>query len=386
MSQKSSCGHGFWDLFLQLSDYTWHLLKLGNMKQIDTVLLAVAVVLTLFGLLMIFDASSFIAFRDFSDKFHYIKEQTRWAALGFGGLLFFSFFDYKRFYILSVPLLLTALALLVLVFIPGISVYALGARRWINTGLFVLQPAEFVKFALAIYLSAWFAKKEKGRLLAFLLLLGLVVGLIMLQPDMGTASIILFEALMAYFLSGGSIVSLLLLAPIVAILGYIMIKLEPYRFHRLTAFLSPLESASPSSYHVKQILIALGMGGITGVGLGNSLQKYAYLPENTTDSIFAIIAEELGFLGAVVLIAIYLVFIWRGFRIAQGAKDQFGRLLAGTIVSFLSVQILMNLAAQTALIPLTGIPLPFISYGGSSLVVDLCAVGVLLNIGKQSQV
>lgn len=356
------------------------------MKQIDTVLLAVVVVLTLFGLLMIFDASSFIAFRDFSDKFHYIKEQTRWAALGFGGLLFFSFFDYKRFYSLSLPLLIVALVLLLLVFIPGISVYALGARRWINTGFFVLQPAEFVKFALAIYLSAWFSKKEKGRLLAFLLLLGLVVGLVMLQPDMGTASIILFEALMAYFLSGGSIVSLLLLFPVVAVGGYLLIKLEPYRLSRLTAFLSPLDSASSSSYHVKQILIALGMGGLTGVGLGNSLQKYAYLPENTTDSIFAILAEELGFVGSVMLIVVYLIFIWRGFRIAAKAKDAFGRLLAGTIISFLAVQILMNLAAQTALIPLTGIPLPFISYGGSSLVVDLCAVGVLLNIAKQNHV
>ncbi len=356
------------------------------MKRIDAVLLAVVVVLTLFGLLMIFDASSFIAFRDFGDKFHYIKEQTRWAALGFGGLLFFSFFDYKKFYALSLPLLLVALLLLVLVFIPGVGVYALGARRWINTGVFILQPAEFVKFALAIYLSAWFSKKEKGRLLAFLLLLGLVVGLIMLQPDMGTASIILFEALIAYFLSGGSIASLLLLFPAIAIGGYILIKLEPYRLSRLTAFLSPLDSTSPSSYHVKQILIALGMGGLTGVGLGNSLQKYAYLPENTTDSIFAILAEELGFMGSVMLIMVYIIFIWRGYRIALLAKDTFGRLLAGTIISFLAVQILMNLAAQTALIPLTGIPLPFISYGGSSLVIDLCAVGVLLNISKQSQV
>lgn len=356
------------------------------MKRIDAVLLAVVVLLTLFGLFMIFDASSFIAFRDFGDKFHYIKEQTRWAALGFAGLLFFSFFDYKKFYSLSLPLLVMALTLLVLVFIPGVSVHALGASRWINTGLFTLQPAEFVKFALAIYLSAWFSKKEKGRMPAFLLLLGLVIGLIMLQPDMGTASIILFEALMAYFLSGGSILLLFSLFPVVVLGGYILIKLEPYRLSRLTAFMSPLESLSSSSYHVKQILIALGMGGITGVGLGNSLQKYAYLPENTTDSIFAIIAEELGFLGSIVLIAVYIVFIWRGFRIAAMAKDQFGRLLAGTLISFLSIQILMNLAAQTALIPLTGIPLPFISYGGSSLVVDLCAVGVLLNIGKQGQI
>lgn len=353
------------------------------MKKIDIVLFATAVFLTLFGLLMIYDASSFIAFRDFANKYHYIREQFRWATLGFLGLLAFSYFDYHKLYSMSLPLLITALVLLLLVFIPGIGVYVLGARRWINAGFFILQPAEFVKLALAIYLSAWFSKKEKGRSIAFFMLLGLVIGLIMLEPDMGTASIVLFEALLAYFLSGGNIAIFFTLAPVVAFLGFILIKLEPYRLDRLTAFLKPIDSISNSSYHIKQILIALGMGGFSGVGLGNSLQKYAYLPENTTDSIFAIIAEELGFIGAFILILTYIVLIWRGFLIASRARDPFGKLLSGTIISFLAIQVIINLMAQTVLIPLTGVPLPFISYGGSALVINLCAVGILLNIAKQ---
>ncbi len=356
------------------------------MKKIDVILLVTVVFLTLFGLLMIYDASSFIAFRDFADKYHYLKDQFRWVVLGFFGLFIFSLYDYHKLYQLSIPVLIAAIVLLVLVFVPGIGVNALGARRWINTGLFILQPAEFVKLALAIYLSAWFSKKEKGRFYAFLLLLGFVLSLIMFEPDMGTASIVLFEALAVYFFSGGSIGSFLALVPLIALGGFILIKFEPYRLQRLTAFLNPTESLATSSYHVRQILISLGMGGITGVGIGNSLQKYAYLPENTTDSIFAIIAEEFGFIGGALLIFLFIILCWRGFLIAAKARDRFGRLLACAIISFLGIQTIINLCSQTVLLPLTGVPLPFISYGGSSLIIDLCAVGILLNISKQGMV
>lgn len=354
------------------------------MKKIDALLLFLVVFLTLFGLLMIYNVSSYVAFRDFGDKYYYLKEQSLWVVLGFLGLGFFSFLNYRRLYNLALPLLLVAIFLLILVFIPGIGVSVLGARRWIDAGAFVLQPAEFVKLSLAIYLAAWFSKKEKGRFFSFLLLLGVVVFLVMLQPDMGTAVIIFSLALIVYFLEGANILHLLLLMPVVGLLGFLFIKLEPYRAARLSAFLNPSQSLESSAYHTKQILIALGMGGLTGVGLGNSLQKYAYLPEVTTDSIFAIIAEEIGFLGALVLIILFLLVIWRGFFIAVKTQDKFGKLLAGGIISFLAVQMFINLAAQTALIPLTGVPLPFISYGGSSLIVDLCAVGILLNISKQN--
>lgn len=352
------------------------------MKKTDMSLFLSVFVLTIFGLFMIFDASSFVAYRDFADKYHYVKDQFFWVILGFIALTFFSYFDYHRLYSLAIYILCVALILLILVFVPGIGVYLLGANRWIDTGIFILQPAEFVKLALAIYLAAWFSNKEKGRIFAFLLLMGLVLGLVMLEPDMGTTIVILSSAFVIYFLSGANIVYLSMIVPILAFLGFLLIKISPYRVKRLEAFLNINESVESSSYHVKQILISLGAGGLTGVGFGNSIQKYAYLPESTTDSIFAIIAEELGFIGATALILFFIFIFGRCFYIAVNARDNFGKLLGGGITTFLAVQAIINLAAQTSLVPLTGIPLPFLSYGGSSLIVDLAAVGILLNISK----
>lgn len=354
------------------------------MKKIDGLLLGTVVFLSIFGLFIIYDVSSFVAFRDFADKYRYIKDQLFWTGLGFLGLLFFLKFNYRRLYNFSLPILLSAIFLLIMVFIPGIGVKLLGAHRWIDMRFFLLQPAEFVKLALTIYLAAWFSKKEKGRFMAFMLLLGLVLLLVMFEPDMGTAVVILSEALAVYFLSGSSIFNFAILIPFILGAGLFLVKTSSYRAKRFATFLSGSESIESSSYHVKQILIALGSGGLTGVGIGNSLQKYAYLPETTTDSIFAVIAEELGFIGATFLIVLFVVIIWRGFYIAIHAKDNFGKLLAGGITTFLAVQMIINLAAQTVLMPLTGIPLPFISYGGSALIIDLCSIGILLNISKNS--
>lgn len=350
----------------------------------DITLFSLVLMLTLFGLLMVYDASSVIAYNLFGDKFSYIKSQLVWAVLGFIGMFVFYRIDYKQLYHLALPLLIVALILLIMVFMPGIGSGAKGANRWVDFGFFNLQPAEFVKLGLAIYLSAWFSHKEKGRFLSFLLLMGAILLLVMLEPDMGTATIILFESAIIYFLSGGSIWQFVMGAPIIGIIGYFYIMLEPYRLSRLTSFLNLGNSFHETSYHVKQILIALGSGGLFGLGIGNSIQKYAYLPENVTDSIFPIIAEEFGFVGSIVLILVYAAFIWRGMYIAGRAKDTFGKLLAAGIISFLGMQALINLAAMTALVPLTGVPLPYISYGGSALVIDLAAIGILLNISKQS--
>jgi len=352
------------------------------MKRIDTLLLMIVIGLVLFGLLMIYDASSVIAFRDFGDKLHYIKSQLVWAVVGIVLLFIFTRINYHVFFNFSPILLVSAIVLLVLVFIPGIGVHTLGANRWINLHFFILQPTEFVKLVLAIYLAAWFSQKEKGRFLAFALLIGLVLLLIMAQPDMGTAIIILCEAMAIYILSGSSLKYFGLVFPALAVLGFILIKLAPYRTARLATFLAVDQSVSNASYQVRQILIALGSGGIFGLGLGNSMQKYAYLPENVTDSIFAIIAEELGLLGSLVLISVFCVLIWRGLYIASHAKDMFGKLLAGGITIFIGIQVVINLGAMTALLPLTGVPLPFISYGGSSLLIDLTAIGILLNVSR----
>jgi cell division protein FtsW len=353
-------------------------------KRFDLLLFGITAALTLFGLLMIYDASSIIGFDVFGDKYHFIKDQLVWVSLGFVALFIFSFIDYHKWFNLSLPFLVVALILLVLVFIPGIGSGAKGANRWIDLHFFRLQPAEFVKLELALYLSAWFSHKEKGRFLAFALLIGAVLLLVMLEPDMGTASIILSEAVVVYFLSGGSLKQFFLAAPIVGFIGFLFIIFEPYRAARLTSFINLGKSLNGASYHVKQILIALGSGGILGVGIGNSLQKYAYLPENVTDSIFPIIAEEFGFIGAMLLIIVFLVLIWRGFVIASQAKDTFGKLLGAGIIAFIGMQVIINLGAMTALLPLTGVPLPFISYGGSALVVDMASIGILLNISKQS--
>jgi len=353
------------------------------MKRFDVLLFGVVTILTLFGLLMIYDASSVIAFNLFGDKYHFIKDQIVWVILGFCMLYLCSLIDYHKLFNLALPLLLVALGLLILVFIPGIGSGAKGANRWIDFRFFRLQPAEFVKLELALYLSAWFSTKEKGRFLAFSLLIGAVLLLVMLEPDMGTASIILSEAVIIYFLSGGSVKQFVLAGPLVGLVGYLLVKIEPYRAARLTSFLNVDKSLTDASYHVKQALIALGSGGVFGLGIGNSLQKFAYLPENVTDSIFPIIAEEYGFIGASILIILFLLLVWRGFLIAVNARDTFGKLLAAGIVSFIAVQTILNLASMTALLPLTGVPLPFISYGGSALVVDMAAIGILLNISKQ---
>lgn len=355
-----------------------------TVRKADFALIFSVLMLTAFGLFMIYDASSYVAFRDFGDKYRYIKDQMMWVVVGFTALSIVSLFDYHKYYNLALPLLLTAIGLLFLVFVPGLGIDALGAKRWINLGFFVLQPSEFVKLALTIYLSAWFSTKEKGRFLAFLMLIGFVIFLVMLQPDMGTAMIILGEAMILYFLSGGNILHILSLIPVVVVGGLGLILLEPYRAARLTTFLNPEHDLSASSYHLRQILIALGSGGLFGVGIGNSLQKYAYLPEATTDSIFAIIGEEIGFFGVLIFILIVLFVIYRGFYISVRAKDNFGKLLAGGITSMIAIQTIVNLGAQTALMPLTGVPLPFISYGGSALTVNLISIGILLNISRQS--
>lgn len=355
------------------------------MKKRSAILLISLLTLTFFGLLMIYDASSYVSLKDFGDKYHFIKDQIFWTFIGFGALAFFYLFDYKKLYNLALPILLVAILFLSLVFVPGLGIELLGANRWVDFGFFTVQSSEFAKLALVIYLSAWFSGKEKGRLPAFVLLLGLVVGLILAEPDMGTGIIVLILALSMYFLSNAPFKQFFAILPVFAVVGLIFTKLEPYRAQRLATFLNFNQDPQTSSYHVRQILIALGSGGLTGVGIGNSLQKYAYLPENTTDSIFAIIAEEVGLIGSLFVIGFYILIVAYGFQIASKAKDNFGRLLASGIVILVGVQTLINLASQTALIPLTGVPLPFVSYGGSALIVNMSAVGILLNISKQSK-
>lgn len=359
--------------------------KLGLYSQkqgIDMILLVAIISLSLFGLLMIYDASSVSALEDFGDKMYFVKEQSKWLIIGLLGLFISSRVDYRRFYHLAVPLLLLTIILLVAVFIPGLGVFAYGARRWLNFGFFVLQPAELAKISLIIYLAAWLSTRERGRLLAFLTLMILVSGLILLEPDLGTSLIIGIVAILMYFVSEAPFWHFILLIPIL-VSGAIFASLtSSYRLARITSFLDPTKDPQGASYHIRQILLALGSGGIFGLGFGKSRQKYAYLPEATTDSIFAIIGEEVGFIGTSILIIILLFILLRSFRIARNASCKFGYLLGMGITFWLAVQILINLSSVTTILPLTGVPLPFISYGGSGLVVSLFGIGILLNLSK----
>lgn len=350
-------------------------------KRIDILLFYLIVVLTIFGVLMIFEASSITAFQDFGDKYYYIRQQIVWIVLGFIALLTFSRIDYHAFKKVSPILLLATFVFLILVLIPGFGVKLLGARRWINLGFFGFQPAELAKLTLVIYLSSLFASKPK--FLPFVTVLGLLIFLMLLEPDLGTAVIISITGFILYFSSGASLLSLIGFLSGGLIGGITLIISSSYRRARLLTFLDPDRDPLGSSYHLHQILLALGSGGLFGVGIGASRQKYAYLPEATTDSIFAVIAEEFGFIGALVLISIFLIIIWRGLKIAMEAPERFGQLLAAGITSWIGIQTVVNLAAMVSLIPLTGVPLPFVSYGGSSLVINLIGIGILLNISKQ---
>lgn len=350
---------------------------------LDRWLLVIIGIFSLFGILMVYDSSVAIAIRDFADQYHFVKEQFRWLIIGWFVCGFCALFDYHKWYKLALPLLGIMVALLIAVFLPGIGVRALGANRWINLGFFILQPAELAKFSIVVYLAAWFSVKEKGRFLAFLLLIAMVIGLIIIEPDMGTAAIVLAIALSLYFFSGAPLWHFGTLLPILAV-GLIGLAIvSPYRMQRLTSFLNREHDPLGASYQIRQVLLSLGSGGVFGLGLGQSRQKYEYLPEANTDAIFAIIGEELGFIGALSVIGLYAGLLWRGFRIAKEAPDRFGQLLAAGVTAWIGIQTLLNLSAMVALLPLTGIPLPLISYGGSSLVSVLAGLGILLNVSRQ---
>lgn len=352
-------------------------------QQPDLYLLLATGVLIVFGLLMVYDASTIQGLKDFRDSLYYIKQQLLWVGAGALSLAFFARFDYRKFRLLSVPLLLLSIILLLAVFIPGLGVSGGGAHRWLRIGGITIQPAEIIKLTGVIYLSVLFEKKIK-----FLPLLILVAGVsfvtAVLQRDLGSTIVFAVTAAVVYLAAGGSIWRLAATAPIGILASFLLIFTSGYRSKRILAFLDPFSDTQGFTYHISQVLIALGSGGLFGLGLGQSRQKFEYIPEVSTDSIFAIIGEELGFFGGIAVIALFAFVLIRGFKIAQKCEDNFGKILALGLTSWLAVQVIINLSSMTALLPLTGVPLPFISYGGSALVANLTAVGILLNISRQN--
>ena len=338
--------------------------------------------IALFGLLAIFDASIVEGFRDFNDKFHFVKQQAIWLVIGIVAATTVAYIPVSLFKKFAGAFFIFCLFLMVLVLIPGVGSKFLGARRWIVLGPIVIQPSELIKISLIIYLSHWLEVPRS--LKQFLVLLGLNLGLIMLQPDLGTAIIVIGSCFAIYYLSGANTKDILIFLSILACSMVVLIASSPYRMDRLKTFLDPTSDPLGASYHINQVLYGLGSGGMSGVGLGKSRQKFAFLPEATTDSIFVIIAEEFGFLGSSMLIFIFVGLTLLSFKVALSLPDKFEKLMASGISLMFLIQIFVNLGSMAALIPLTGVPLPFISYGGSSLVTNFIALGLLVNLARKA--
>ncbi len=299
--------------------------------------------------------------------------------------------DYHIWQKLAAPLFAITMVLIILVLLPGVGIRIWGARRWIGLGPVNIQPTELLKFTFILFIARWLSSLSsrstgggsKFSLPLFTALLAFVLTPIILQPDLGSALVIGSIAVCSYFISGAPLWHFFTIVGLGLVGGSALILGTPYRRERLLTYLNPAQ-ADPldSGYHINQILIALGSGGFTGLGVGKSRQKYLYLPSVSMDSIFAVVGEEFGFLGAVFLLLLFTLLFWRGLYIAKNAEDKFGQILAAGVTVWFAVQTLVNLAAMTALVPLTGIPLPLISYGGSSTIINLAGVGLLLSVSR----
>ena len=349
-------------------------------------LLLVTVLLLLYGLVMAYSASSAQAFFQYGSSFHFVGRQVVFALLGLAAMWTLSRVDYAWYRRLAYPLAGVALAGLVLVLVPGIGVSVNGARRWIMIGGQGLQPSELAKLAAVILVATLIARHplEITRLRHLLLLaaIGIVpaAGLIMLEPDLGS-TLVLVGAVLALLIAGGARLRHLLGLIAVGILAVLtLIVIEPYRLERLVTFFDPWKDAQGSGFQATQSLISVASGGFFGVGLGNSIQKFGYLPEEGTDMITGIIGEELGLMGLIALIALYVALAWVCFRIAMSCKEPFGKLLATGITATVIGQATINIGAALGVLPLTGVTLPLVSLGGTSLVVVLAGLGILLNI------
>jgi len=349
-------------------------------KTIDHNLLILVFVLTTIGLIAVTDASAPIALKNFSDKFYFAKQQLIWGIIGLAAMIVVSKIHFSFWKKIATPLFFISVVGLILVLIPSLSSKVLGARRWIIVGSYTFQPSELVKLTIAIYLAKVGLNDKK--VIAYLLPLGIVGALIMFQPDLGTAIVVGTIGLTQIFISGANIFVLMGAVIASSFAGLLLIITSDYRKARLLTFLQQTQDPLGKGYHIRQILYALGTGGLFGVGLGQSRQKFLFLPEAATDSIFAVVAEEVGFIGATIIILLFIIYIYRALRIALDAPDKFSKILASGIVAWIGGQAFLNIASMVALTPLTGIPLPFFSYGGSSLITVLIATGILLNISK----
>lgn len=357
--------------------------------KIDYILLAAILALLGIGFLALASASAIPSKDKFDNPYYYLKHQIINGLLPglFLGLLAY-FISTKFIEKYTLILMILTFVVLILVFLPTFGIVHGGAQRWINLGPVSFQPAEMAKISYILFLANWMKNRKKELktfwegLFPFLIMTGLLAALVLMQPAMGTTVIILITSLIMFFAAGGKIFHVLLCIILGAVLLFLLIKIAPYRIDRLQTFLDPTKDPLGISYQVNQALIAIGSGGIMGMGPGNSGQRYSFIPEPMGDSIFAIYAEETGFVGSTFLIALFIVFAWRGLKIALATQDNFLKIASIGIVSWISMQAFINIAGISRVMPLTGVPLPFVSYGGSALIIVLIASGFLLNISK----
>jgi len=357
-------------------------------KRLDHLFLLAVLFLLALGTAMIFSASPVMGMK-YGDTFYFIKRHLFFLALGLAALAYGLNLNLDNLRAKAPHILLIAIALLAAVFVPGVSRKVLGASRWIDLGIISFQPSELIKFAMVVFLARWLAE-NKANIGSFtrgflppLLIYGLVALLIMKQPDMGTALTIGATVFAMLLLAGASYLHLGSIG-LLGIIGVLVLSItSPYRLRRLTSYLDPWKDPLGSGFQVIQSLLAVGSGGLLGLGLGASRQKFYYLPQQFTDFIFAILCEELGLIGGLSVLIALAIFAARGFQIALNTKDPFKRWLVGGVVSWLTVQALLNISVVLGLVPTTGIPLPFISYGGTAAVINLFAVGVVLNVSRQ---
>lgn len=367
--------------------------RILKQKTMDYKMLVIIFTLLAFGLIALSSASSVVSYSVDKSTTYYFRHQFFFGALiGLAAMYVTSRIDYHKWQKYAPVLAAFAIVLLAAVLVPGIGVKVSGSRRWISLGPLFMQPAEIAKLVLIFYIASWIDKRSSEiqdfyyGIIPSLLIIGIVAGLIILEPDIGTMLVVIFTALTMLFIGGSQIKHLFWIMG-AGVLGFaVLVKLEPYRVARFTAFLNPDVDPQGIGYQINQALVAIGSGGPLGYGYGHSRQKYNFLPEVIGDSIFAVIVEELGFFRGVLVIGLYLLFAFRGMRIAKGASDTFGKMVAVGIVTWITFQALINIGAIIGLLPLTGIPLPFISYGSSALIVTLAAMGVLLNISKTSTI
>ena len=358
-------------------------------RNVDMVLVLAVLLLVAIGIGMVFSASFVTAHKYFGDDMYFIVRHVIWVSLGFAALVVVARLDYHIWQRIATPLYMGTVILLVVVMVPGLGTSTYGASRWLALGpLPTFQPSELAKLAVIVYLASWITRvggdirKLTLGTIPFAIILSLSAGLVLVEPDLGTTIVLVMTAASVFFIAGANLLHGLLGAAIGCFLLINLVINAGYRADRIEAWLDPWADPGGIGWHTTQTLTALGSGGLAGLGLGESRKKFDYLPNAHTDSIFAVIGEEIGFLGTTLVLGLFLLFSWRGLTIALAAPDSLGRTLAGGATLLIGWQALLNMAVVSHVVPNTGVPLPLLSYGGSAMVTTLAAIGIILSVSR----